>query len=215
MGKKIIKEVKNIFSAVLDIIYPADDKCIICNAEDFIGICSLCKSNIKRIQTQEEILSYGFYGGILKELILAFKYDKNFTAGDILVDLLLSLIEEEKVDGDYICYVPMTKRSMKKRGFNQCEVIAEKIGDKLNIPVSKCLIKNKNTKEQKTLSKEERMKNIEGVFDIKNKSKIYNKKVILIDDVVTTGATLLECKKLLEKNAVEKITILTIAKSHI
>lgn len=215
MGKKIIKEVKNIFSAVLDIIYPADDKCIMCNAEDFIGICPLCKSNIKRIQTQEEILSYGFYGGILKELILAFKYDKNFTAGDILVDLLLSLIEEEKVDGDYICYVPMTKRSMKKRGFNQCEVIAEKIGDKLNIPVSKCLIKNKNTKEQKTLSKEERMKNIEGVFDIKNKSKIYNKKVILIDDVVTTGATLLECKKLLEKNAVEKITILTIAKSYI
>ena len=215
MGKKIIKEVKNILSAVLDIIYPADDKCIICNAEDFIGICPLCKSNIKRIQTQEEILSYGFYGGILKELILAFKYDKNFTAGDILVDLLLSLIEEEKVDGDYICYVPMTKRSMKKRGFNQCEIIAEKIGDKLNIPVSKCLIKNKNTKEQKTLSKEERMKNIKGVFDIKDKSNIYNKKVILIDDVVTTGATLLECKKLLEKNAVEKITILTIAKSHI
>lgn len=215
MGKKIIKKIKYIFSAVLDIIYPPYNKCIICNSENFIGICPLCKSNIKRIQTQEEILSYGFYGGVLKELILSFKYDKNFTAGDILAELLLNLIEEEKINGDYICYVPMSKKSLKKRGFNQCEIIAKKIGEKLDIPVSRCIVKNKNTKEQKTLSKEERMRNVVGAFEIRENSKIYNKKIILIDDVITTGATLLECKKVLEKNAVEEITILTIAKSHI
>lgn len=215
MEQKIIKKIKYITSAVLDIIYPPANKCIICDAEDFIGICPLCKGSIKRVKSQEEILSYGFYGGILKELILSFKYGKNFTAGDVLAELLLTLIKEEKVEGDYICYVPMSKKAIKKRGFNQCEIIGKKIGEELNIPISNCIVKSKDTKEQKTLAKEERIKNVKGAFEIKEEAKIYNKKIILIDDVVTTGATLQECREILKKSDVEKITILTIAKSHI
>lgn len=141
MGKKIVKEIKEIIATILNIIYPPEDKCIICDAEEFVGICPLCKSKIKKIGLQEEILSYGFYGGILKELILSFKYKKNFTAGSVLAELLLELIKEEKIDIEVICYVPMSKKSIKKRGFNQCEILAKKLGDELNIPVSNCLVK--------------------------------------------------------------------------
>ena len=108
----------------------------------------------------------------------------------------------------------MSKNSIKKRGFNQCEVIAKHLSEELNIPVSKSLIKIKDTKEQKSLSKEERYKNIKDAFEIRDK-KILNKRILLIDDVVTTGATLLECEKIFKKYNVEEITVLTIAKSHI
>lgn len=214
MGKKIIKEINNIVETVLDIIYPPSNRCITCDAEDFVGICPCCKSKIKRVENQDNILSYGYYGGVLKALILAFKYDKNFTAGNVISELLLNLINENSMEFDAIYYVPMSKSSVKKRGFNQCEIIAKKLSKSLNIPVSNSLIKIKNTKEQKSLSKEERYKNIKGAFKIRE-NNIKNKRILLIDDVVTTGATLLECKKILENFNVEEITVLTIAKSHI
>lgn len=214
MGKKIIEKIREIISNVLDIIYPPENSCIICHTEDFIGICPLCKSKIKKIENQDNILSYGYYGGVLKELILSFKYDKNFTSAKVIVELLLNLIYEENIKCDVICYVPISKRSMKARGFNQCEIIAKHLGRELGIPVSNCLVKVKDTKEQKSLSKEERSKNIKDAFAVRNDS-IVNKKILLIDDVVTTGSTLLECEKVLKKYSVEKITVLTIAKSHI
>lgn len=214
MGKKIIKEIREVASAVLDLIYPPPNKCIICDADDFVGLCPLCKSKIKRVKNQDYILSYGYYGGILKDLILSFKYDKSFIAAKVISELLLDLIYEEKINCDVICYVPMTKSSVKKRGFNQCEVIAKYLSRELDIPVSNSIIKVKNTKEQKSLSKEERARNIKGAFKIKE-NYISNKRILLIDDIVTTGATLLECKSILENYDVKEINILTIAKSHI
>ena len=104
---------------------------------------------------------------------------------------------------------------MKKRGFNQCEIIARKLGEKLDLPVYSDIVKIKNTKEQKALSKEERFINIKGAFKVKNSNNIKNKKIILIDDVITTGATLLECEKVLKENGVKEIKILTVAKSYI
>ncbi|MDZ4957287.1 ComF family protein, partial [Clostridium perfringens] len=83
------------------------------------------------------------------------------------------------------------------------------------IPVYKDIIKTKNTKEQKTLSKEERLKNIIGAFEVISDINIKNKNVILIDDVITTGATLLECEKLFIKNGACSIKMLTVAKSYI
>ena len=109
----------------------------------------------------------------------------------------------------------MTKKSEKKRGFNQCELIAKNIGYHINIPVSNCIKKIKNTKEQKTLTKEERIKNLRGVFKVSRIKDIKDKNVILIDDVMTTGATINECKDVLKKSGANKIIVLTIAKSNI
>ena len=73
----------------------------------------------------------------------------------------------------------------------------------------------KETKEQKLLGKEERMKNILDAFEIKNKEKLFKKNILLIDDVYTTGATINECKKNIDKCNINKIYLLTIAKSNI
>ena len=215
MGKEIIKIIKIALEALLDIIYPYDNKCIICGVEGFLGICSKCKSEIKRVHQQEEIMAYGYYGGVLKKLILNLKYHKSFIAGKVLADLLCQIIIEKKLSIDCICYVPISKDSLKKRGFNQCSVLAKNISSILDIPVIDCLVKVKETKEQKLLGKEERMKNILDAFEIKNKEKLFKKNILLIDYVYTTGATINECKKNIEKCNINKIYLLTIAKSNI
>mgnify|MGYP000341350924 CR=1 FL=1 len=212
---KIIGYILKVYNEILDIIYPAEEKCIICKSDGFIGLCPCCKKSINRAIFENNNLSYGFYGGILKKLILEFKYESNYTAGYLLSNFLLEIIEENNIKADVICYVPMTKKAEKKRGFNQCKVIAKNISNATGIPVRKCIKKIRNTKEQKTLNKEERIENLSGAFKVNNVDNIKNRNVILIDDVITTGATISECQNILKKSGAKKIIVLTIAKSNI
>ena len=217
MGKEVRKLIKIIYKSILEIIYPIENYCIICNENEYKGICDICKSKITRIKNcDEDIISYGYYGGVIKDLILKFKYKNNFTAGDILSQFLEEYILENI---DYkqfiITYIPMTKKAKRKRGFNQCEYIAKKIADSLDIRCEKMLIKVKNTQEQKRLRKDERKQNISGSFDIVKNINLENKKIILIDDVTTTGFTIKEAYNVLKKYGAKEIKLLTLAKSHI
>lgn len=221
MGKGIVKLLKSLTELLqifvvelLDIIYPPQNKCITCDRE-FIGLCPICNQKIMRIREGSDVISYAYYNGVMKKLILEFKYKKNFIAGDILANYLINLITENNIEAEAIFFIPSSKKALKERGFNQCEFIAKKISKQLNIPVYNDISKVKNIKEQKTLSKEDRIKNVIGAFEIKSNKNIKNKKIILIDDVLTTGSTVLECEKLLKKNGACSIKILTVAKSYI
>ena len=214
MGKRIVELLISLKDELLDIIYPPKNNCIICESE-FSGICPLCISQIKRVKDNESVIAYGYYSGVLKQLILEFKYKKSFVAGSILVEFLLDLIQSNNISIDGIVFIPSSKKALKQRGFNQCEYLANELSKKLKVNLYKDVIKVKNTKEQKLLSKEERFKNISGAFDLIDNSNIKNKKLLLIDDVVTTGATVHECEKMLEKNGAKSIKILTVAKSYI
>lgn len=218
MGKTLKRIVENLWESLIEVIYPRENYCIICNEEDCFGICNACKKSIKLIgeEYQDEIISYGYYGGVLKELILKFKYKNNFTAGDILAEILEEYIIKNFNYKEYIItYIPLSKKSKKIRGFNQCEYIAKKIARDLSIEAFELLIKAKETKEQKKLKRDERFANIKDAFQIKKGIEIKYHKIILIDDVTTTGATLKEAYKILKKINFQDIKLLTLAKSHI
>lgn len=214
MGKRIIELLITLKDEFLDIIYPPKNNCIVCESE-FVGLCPLCKSKIQKVKEDEELFSYGYYNGVLKKLILEFKYKQNFVAGKILSELLYDVIKNKKIEIDCIVFIPSSKKAIKERGFNQCEYLAKEINKSLKLKIYKDLIKAKNIKEQKLLSKEDRFKNIKGAFSLKTNKNIKNKRVLVIDDVVTTGATLYECEKLLRENGASEIKILTVAKSYI
>lgn len=214
MGKRIIELLITLKDEFLDIIYPPKNNCIVCESE-FVGLCPLCKSKIQKVKEDEEFFSYGYYNGVLKKLILEFKYKQNFVAGKILAELLYDVIKNKKIEIDCIVFIPSSKEALKERGFNQCEYLAKEINKSLKLKIYKDLIKAKNIKEQKLLSKEDRFKNIKGAFSLKTNKNIKNKRVLIIDDVVTTGATLYECEKLLRENGASEIKILTVAKSYI
>lgn len=215
MGKRIITLLKETINELLNIIFPPEENCISCLEDGYVGLCPKCLKNIKRIKSGNHIYSYGYYVGPLKDLILSFKYKENYLAAEILGIFLCQVIEENKIECDVILYVPLSKISKKKRGFNQCEILARKVSKKYNIPISHSLVKIRETKEQKSLSKEDRKTNIIDAFDIVEANEVFNKSIILIDDVTTTGVTGLECESILRKYGAKKITILTIAQSFI
>ncbi|BCZ44527.1 phosphoribosyl transferase [Clostridium gelidum] len=218
MGKTIKRIISTLWEGLIEVLYPRENYCIICKDDDCFGLCNTCRKSIKVINEvyQDEVISYGYYGGVLKDLILKFKYKNNFTAGDILAGFLEEYISKNIRYEEYIItYIPLSKKSKKNRGFNQCEYIAKKISRDLSIEVLDVLVKQKETKEQKKLKRDERYENIKDAFSIKKGIKVKKYKIILIDDVTTTGATIHEAYKLLKKFEVKDIKLLTLAKSHI
>ena len=213
MGEKIRIIIEIIKRGILELLYPKDSKCILCQREDEEGICFRCRSKIKGCSDNEE-LCIGYYKGPLKELILKLKCKKDYVAGEVLVNL----IEEKIVTLDtkyYLTYIPSSHKSLKERGFNQCEYIAKELAFRNNFKVVNTLVTVREVKSQKTLSKEERFNNLYGTFQVRDRKLTEGRNFILIDDVVTTGATLAEGIRALKENGAEEIKILTLAKSHI
>jgi competence protein ComFC len=107
----------------------------------------------------------------------------------------------------YLVPVPLTKKSLLKRGFNQAEVLAYSISIITNLPLSNSLIKLKDTLDQSQLNYKQRLSNLKQAFDVKDKPPL---KVILVDDIKTTGATLKECAETLKRNGTKEVIALTI-----
>ncbi|MGY5352427.1 ComF family protein [Wenyingzhuangia sp. IMCC45533] len=115
-------------------------------------------------------------------------------------------------DIDCITIIPLHPKKQKKRGYNQVEVFGKKIADYTNKPFYKdLLLKIKNTKSQTTQNKELRIENVKNSFTVNPKYNLKNQNILLIDDVLTTGATLISCSKALNKSFDVNISIITIA----
>ncbi|HHE67490.1 MAG TPA: ComF family protein [Candidatus Parcubacteria bacterium] len=149
------------------------------------------------------------YKPFVKELAkpLSFLIIKHFQ----LLDYPPSFLRNK--NGFVLIAVPLSKKKLKKRGFNQSEEIAKELSRFLEIPLyNKVLLKTRETLSQTGLNKEERIKNVEGAFLVQNKEKIENKKVLLVDDVFTTGATMEECAKVLKKAGAERVIGVALAR---
>ena len=222
--KKKVKN-KNIYNAILNLIYPP--KCGICGKFNQNFLCNKCKNNLnnqaefrieknqKQIRNYEEHIYIFKYEGIIRKKILDYKFKEQAYLYKTFVNFLLKneKIFEKIKTYDTIIPVPISKKRKKERGYNQSYLISREIAIQTKLEcINNCLYKTKNIIEQSKLNKEERQKNIEGVYELKNSKKIENKKVILIDDIYTTGSTVNECCKTLKKAEVKKIGILTLAK---
>ena len=200
------------------------------------------KFEIDQVDNQEYFFEnhlYIFkYEGIIRKLILNYKFNEKSFLYKTFVNFLLKNEKFFKILKSYdtIIPVPVSSKRMNERGYNQSELLANDIVKQIieissnhmlngilitqkdNIQklkcecVTDCLIKNKNIIEQSKLNKEQRQKNIQGVYILKNKEKLINKKILLIDDIYTTGSTANECCKVLQKAKPKKIDVFTLAK---
>lgn len=122
----------------------------------------------------------------------------------------------ENIKADYILYVPLHKKRLKKRGFNQSERIASRLSEVLDIPVLDCIERVKNTKRLYNMNKINREKELKNGFSIKeNINLIKNKSIILIDDIFTTGSTVNEISKILKINGVNHICVFTLLTTYV
>ena len=134
----------------------------------------------------------------------------------IAENLILTGNDKEPFWGNSVLVpVPLDRKKLKQRGYNQSEELAKELSKITNIPVlSDVLIKTKTTASQMKLNKEERQSNIQGAFTVQNPSEIEGKKVFLIDDVYTTGSTMEECANVLRTYRTNRVFGLVIAREE-
>ena len=147
------------------------------------------------------------YTNEIKNSIYQFKYHNKREYGEFYGIELKNQYEAiiKSWNADVLIPVPLHKSKLRKRGYNQAEIIANSIGKLLDIPVdSQLLNRNKKTLAQKELNDKERLKNLENAFNIGEKVVKYNK-VILVDDIYTTGTTIDSCSKILIDAGVDKV----------
>jgi len=136
----------------------------------------------------------------LQRIIHALKYGKQFRLGVFLGELLAEGIKNKNWQIDWVVPAPIHHLKKAERGYNQSDFIAKGLSNALGIPYSTKLIKrSRQTESQTRLHINERAKNVAGAFKIGNSKKISGKNFLLVDDVITTGATILECAKMLDK----------------
>ena len=210
---------------LLDLIYPPI--CGICDKINKKNLCKKCELKIKKYEINKiedyrndkhKYFDYQIkmfrYENIIREKIIDYKFNEKAYLYKTFEKMIL---KTKKTYGflkkyDIILYVPMFRKHKLIRGYNQSELIARKISNTLGIPLEKNnLIKVIETKKQSTLTKSQREKNVKNAFKIKNPERIRNKKIILFDDIYTTGSTVNECSKILKNAGAAEIVVLTIA----
>lgn len=142
------------------------------------------------------------YEGAYKRAILRYKYHDKTQHTEQFAQLIANQVQNAYPDMvfDIITYVPMHIKDLRKRGYNQSRLLAKSVSRILNIPCVETLIKKKTTSAQHKLSKEKRKSNLRGAFALVDKNIVKGKSVLLIDDIVTTGFTLYECAKTLNRS---------------
>ncbi|OGF48519.1 MAG: hypothetical protein A2231_04420 [Candidatus Firestonebacteria bacterium RIFOXYA2_FULL_40_8] len=159
--------------------------------------------------------SAGVYQGVLKEALYEFKYKGKKRLGKYLGEFMAAYLKENGglEDIDLIIPVPISESKLEKREYNQTEILADYLGKYFEIPVIKdVLIRTKDTLAQYELSREDRFKNVNGAFDIKNPVKIKWACILLVDDLLTSGATADECSKMLLGSGASQIRVFTLAR---
>jgi competence protein ComFC len=185
--------------------------CIKCGKSiSFEGICDECKDNPP---PYDALRSWAEFNGPLRTALHHLKYRSDIGISDTLSGPLIKIAEESHWNFDIVIPIPIGKQHRKERGYNQAALIAYPIALAFNVPYSdKLIYRIKETKSQVNLTSSERFKNLHNAFQGKN-AKLKDKRVLLVDDVTTTGATLNSCAKALADSGCENIYCLTVAKT--
>ena len=211
----------------IQLVYP--DYCSGCNQQlqfSETGICSSClvevrnysliASNIpfgRNIVMKEIYVFKNFKNPLIQKMIYEIKYNGNKSTAYTLGVELGSLIKRSKkvVDFDIIIPVPVSKLKKQQRGYNQCQLIAEGVSNIIKTPIiSNYLIRNNNMTSQVKSSRYNRWLNVDNDYKLIKELK-NGIRILLIDDVVTTGATINSCLNAIQKNIKFNITVAALA----
>ena len=184
--------------------------CQICGRQvkEEVEICEECRQD-RPIYTMAK--SSFVYSDEIRKLLYRFKNGDRYLA-DAFAPFADYFLASEIFDVDYLVYVPMYTKDERRRGYNQAEYLAKAISARCNIPVaSDKIIKIRQTMTQKSLKKSGRMQNLKESFVIVEKEFFEGKRILLIDDILTTGATSETITKVLKEGGCSKVYLYTIA----
>lgn len=216
--------IKKFLAYCINLIFP--NVCGICDKiyqEDLCPKCEIKLNKLAKIKVNQYTNKnfkkhfYVFlYEGLIKERLVEYKFhQKNY----IYKAIVKFMLKNKKIcsflkNYDIIIPVPIHNKRRLKRGYNQSALIAKKLAEQMNnlVYAEDVLFKIKNNKPQSKKNKADREKNVQGVYSAGNISKIRNKRILLLDDIYTTGNTVNECARMLKEAGVKQIDVISIAK---
>ena len=204
---------------LMDFLLPQHRDVVVANAIHIEDISSLPVP--AHALGRDTIVRFGYQDSRVKSLIRALKYRNHTRSAKLLAkclhDILIEELSERQQFFDFIdpllIPVPLHRKKYKKRGFNQSELLARELAQhlkdlELNV---RCLTRTKNTQSQTKQSREERFRNLKDAFTVVHPELIKNRNVLLLDDVITTGATLEEAHRTLQGSGVRSVLHIAIA----
>jgi len=190
-----------------------------------IGICEDCYNKIKTTKDKcfdggEEIkavFSPYLYAGEIADAVKEFKFSGHWLFGELFGEIIYRELKGISHIWDYDCLipVPLHENRFMERGYNQSEIIARKISELSNLPmINDGLFRIRETKRQSSLVGLERRTNVKGAFHAAE-SAVFNKRIILVDDICTMGETLRACADALHLAGAKEVIAITLCKSDI
>ncbi len=214
-------KINRIKEKMLDLVFPPFACCLGCGDKRLTDqrdhLCLDCRKALSKNNQGQRSLSLFYidrciipfsYQGVAKTLVHNLKYQQIKASAAPLVQAMAQAMGEEQIDG--MMPVPLYKKRQRQRGFNQAMVLCRGLGELKAIPlIEEGLVRTRNTAQQAKLNKEERKKNVEGAFE--GIVDFTGKNILLVDDVLTTGATASACAKALKKAGASKVYLITAA----
>lgn len=171
------------------------------------GYCAECRSTPPAFDKGRSVF---VYEGAARAAVLRFKAGEQWFA-KAFIEEGMSVINRDFSDCDIIAFVPMSESGLRRRGYNQSELLAREIAAQTGKPMEELFVKERDTAEQKSLTKTERRKNLRGAFRLRRRGAVKGKTVLLADDALTTGATAETLCALLRGAGAKKIYLFTVA----
>ncbi len=210
-----------LFENILDIIYPKS--CGLCGGLLEFGsekaVCEACFEKLNKegfpFYSGSDGISLFPYSGEIRKRIIELKYDGRTGLCSLFGFLMAEAFKKSGLTADFdeVLPVPASKKVFRARGYNQAELMTKEAGKYLNIPIRSELVRIKETRPQNKLDRDKRAENIKGAFGVTG--DLCNKKILLIDDIYTTGSTINECKRTLMSAGAESIFYITAAKTEL
>lgn len=175
---------------------------------DHYGVCRRCRVGLTGY---DYAYSYGFFEGPLRTLIHHYKYSGVSVLCQPFGEMMVRALPLD-LQVDMIVPVPLHWRRRIWRGFDQCELLARPLESRLRVPLVKALRKSRHTETQATSTPAARRSNLTGAFVLSDQGVVKGKRVLLVDDVLTTGATVMTCSMVLRRGGAKSVTVLTLAR---
>jgi competence protein ComFC len=200
---------------------PAEKKCEVCGQAlswftQREGEPLLCRACQQKTYAFERARSYGVYDGALVRAILLLKWERIEPLGEWFAERLAEMVRREAgvLTADVVVPVPLHRDRERQRGYNQASLISKPLARKLGLPHRAVLLmRTRPRPDKQVLSLEERWESVRGAFATRPGSQVDNKRVLLVDDVMTTGATLDACARALLESGAKSVLGLTVARA--
>lgn len=224
MKDRVFSLLRSAGEGLLELLYP--NRCCFCRRllEPGPRICPRCRKELpytrgaaaeQKFPHLSRCLSPLYYENQARDSLLRYKFSGMRCYAGTYAELMAGCLRENlpALPFDGILWVPLSRRRLRRRGYDQARLLAEALGESLSLPVLPALEKTRdNPAQSRTGGAEKRRANVKGVYRVPDPDSVREKRLLLVDDIVTTGATLSECAGTLRRAGAKSVDALTLAR---